>query len=95
MPFSFSRYLTFVLTLCSCRKNGLIRKIGLISKLNLSSQPCKETIAMQMLPNISRSKSSIEYNNRNILLQKRGREVSSRPLSFLKKALYEVKASCL
>ena len=36
-------------------KNGLIRKIRLISKF-MTSQPEKQTIAMLVLPNISRSK---------------------------------------
>ena len=62
-----------------------------------------------MIPNISRSKGNqtmkfgqvIEYNNRNIFLQKScrkwGRETSPRPDLFLffKKALYEVEASGL
>ena len=36
--FSLSRYLNFVLTFCSYRQNGLIRKIRLISKF-MTSQP--------------------------------------------------------
>ena len=37
-------------------KNGLIRKIRLISK-SMTSQTGQQTIAIQILPNISRSKS--------------------------------------
>ena len=36
-------------------KSGLIRKIRLISKF-VMSQPGKETIAVHILPNVSRSK---------------------------------------
>ena len=64
------------LPIWSCRKNGLIRKIRLISKL-MTSQPCQQTIAIDILPNISRSKDNqamtigqlTEYNKRNIFLQ--------------------------
>ena len=78
------------MTFRSCRKNGLIRKTMLISKF-LTSQPGQQAIAIHILPNISRSKGNqtmklgplIEYNNRNIFLQricrKWGRETSSRP----------------
>ena len=81
----------FVLPFWSCRKNGLIRKIRLISKF-MTSQPGQQTIIIHILLNISRFKDNqtmkfgqlIEYNKRNILLQKssrkRGRETSSRPL---------------
>ena len=59
------------------QKNGLIRKIRLISKF-LTSQYGKQTIAIHILPNISRSKGNqtmkfaqlIEYNMRNIFLNK-------------------------
>ena len=58
-------------------ENGLIRKIKLISKL-MTSQPGKQTIAIYILPNISRSKGNqamksghlIEYNMKNIFLEK-------------------------
>ena len=58
----------FDLTFSSCRKNGLMRKIRLISKL----------IAVHTLPDISRSKSNrpvkfgqlINYNKRYNFLQK-------------------------
>ena len=63
----------------------------------MTSQPGLQTIAIHILPNISQSKGNqtmkfgqlIEYNKRNIFLQKLcrkwGRETSSRPLYFLKK----------
>ena len=67
----------FVTTFWSCRKNGLIRKIMLTSKF-MTSQPGLQTIAIHILPNISQSKGNqtmkfgqlIEYNKRNIFLQK-------------------------
>ena len=73
-------------------KNGLIRKIGLISNF-MTSQPGKETIVIHILPNISRSKGSqtmkfdqiIEYNMRNIFTEKLytkcGKETISRLFS--------------
>ena len=36
-------------------KNGLIRRLRLISK-HMNSKPGQQTIAIQILPNISRSK---------------------------------------
>ena len=68
----------------------------------MMSQPGWQTMAIHILPNISRSKGNqtlkfgqvIEYN-RNIFLpklrRKWGRKTSSRPLLFFKKALYQVK----
>ena len=61
----------------SCRKNGLIKKIRLTSKF-MTSKSGLQTIAIHILPNISQSKGNqtmklcqlIEYNNRNIFLQK-------------------------
>ena len=58
-------------------KNGLIRKVTLVSKF-MTSQPGKHMIAMHMLPNISRSKGNktmkfgqlIECNMRNSFLEK-------------------------
>ena len=58
-------------------KNGLIRKIKLISNF-MTSQPGKQTIIIHTLPNISRSKGNqtmkfdqlIEYYMRNIFLEK-------------------------
>ena len=66
-----------IMTLCSCRKNGSIRKIRLISKF-ITSQPGEQTIAIHMLSKISGSKSNqamklgqlIDYNKRNTFLQK-------------------------
>ena len=65
------------MTLCSCRKNDLIRKIRLTKKF-MTSQPGQQTIAIHILTNISQSKGKqtikfgqlIEYNKRNIFLQK-------------------------
>ena len=67
----------FVTTSWSCRENDLIRKVRLTSKF-MVSQPGLQTIAIHMLVNISQSKGNqtmkfsqlIEYNKRNILLQK-------------------------
>ena len=57
-------------------KNGLTRKVRLISKF-MKSQPAQQTIAMHILPNISRSKGNqtmkfgqlIEHNTRNTFLE--------------------------
>ena len=71
------------------------------------SQPNQQRIIIHMLPNISQSKGNqtmkfgllIEYNKRNVFLQKSctkneaGRLVPNHIL-FFKKALYEVKATC-
>ena len=70
------------------RKNGLIRKIRLTSKF-MTSQTGLQAIAIHILPNISQSKGNwtmifsqlIEYNKRNIFLQK----LCRKPLYFLKK----------
>ena len=90
----------------SCRKNGLIRKVRLISKF-MTSQICEGTITIDILPNASRSKDNqtmkfgqlIEYDEKNIFLKKpwrkRGRETSFTPLFVFKKALYDVKTSDL
>ena len=59
----------------SCRKNGLIRKLRLISKFMLS-QPGLQTIAIHILPNISQSKGNqtmkfgqlMEYNKRPLFI---------------------------
>ena len=76
----------------SGRKNGSIRKIRLISK-SITSQPGEETIAIHILPNISRSKGNqamkfgqlIEYNMKNIFVEKSytkcAGETIPRPLS--------------
>ena len=67
----------FVMTFWSCRENGLIRMVRLTSKF-MTSQPGLQTIAIHILLNISQSKGNqkmtfgqlIEYNKRNIRLQK-------------------------
>ena len=59
------------------QKSGFIRKIRIISKF-MTSQPGKQTIAMHILPNMSRSKSNqimkfsqlIVCSMRNIFLEK-------------------------
>ena len=58
-------------------KNGLIRKIKLISRF-MTLQPGKQTTAMHLLPDIPRSKGNqtmkfsqlMEYNMKNIFLEK-------------------------
>ena len=65
------------MTFWSCRKNGSIRKISLISK-SMTSQPGQQTIEIYILPNISRNKGNqavkfgqlIEHNMRNIFVEK-------------------------
>ena len=67
----------FVLTFLVMYKNGLIRTNRLFLK-SKTSQPDQQTIAMPILPNISRSKGNetmkfgqlIEYNLRNIIVEK-------------------------
>ena len=64
-------------TFWSSRKNRSIRKISLISK-SMTSKPGEQTIAIHILPNISRSKGNqvtkigqlIEYNMRDIVCEK-------------------------
>ena len=104
--FCFQDISSFVLTFWLFRKNGLIRKIRLVPKF-MTSQPGYQTLTIHILPYISESKGNqtmtfgqlIEYNKRNIFLQKScrkwDRHTSSRLLFFLKNALYEVKASDL
>ena len=75
--FIFKIFPFFVATFWSCRENGLIRKIKLTSKF-MASQPGFQTIAIHILLNISQSKGNqkmkfgqlIEYNKRNVFLQK-------------------------
>ena len=75
--FSFPRYLNFCLEFLIMQENSLIKKIRLILKF-MTSQPGKQTIAIHMLPNISRRKDNqtmkigqfIYYNMRNIFLEK-------------------------
>ena len=75
--FSFSIYLIFFLIFLSWKKKlGLIRKVRLISKF-MMSQLGKQTIAIHILPNISRSEGNQtlkfdqlkEYNIRNIFFE--------------------------
>ena len=69
--------LIFVLAFRSCRKKDLIRKIRSVSEF-ITSQPGRPTIAIHILPNISRSKDNqtmkfdqlVEYNMGNIFLEK-------------------------
>ena len=80
------------MTFWSCRKNGSIRKVRLISK-SMTLQHGSQTIAIHILPNISRTKGNqamnfgqlIEYNTRNIFFEKSytkcPREIIHRPLS--------------
>ena len=87
----------FIMTFWSGRKNHSIRRIRLISKF-IMSRPGYQTIAIHILPNISKSKSNqtiklgqlIEYKW-NIFTQKLcrkwARETSSIHLSILKKCL--------
>ena len=73
----FSIYLDFCVDFLVIYKNGLIRKVRLISKF-VTSQPGKKIIAIHILPNFSRSKVNetikfgqlIEYNMRITLLEK-------------------------
>ena len=72
---SYSLYSAFTFSLY--RKKGLNRNIRLISKI-LTSQTGQQTVAIHILPNITRSKGNqttnvgrlIEYNKINIFLQK-------------------------
>ena len=74
-------------------KRGLIRKAKLISRF-MTSQPGKQTVAIQTLPNISGSKGnltikfgqSIEYNMGNIFSKNHTQNVGEKlfPDSFLK-----------
>ena len=74
--FSFPRYLNSCLDFSVIYKNGLIRKITLISKI-MASQPAQK-IAIHILRNVSSCKSNPtmkfgqfkEYSMRNIFLQK-------------------------
>ena len=75
--FSFSRYLYICLDFLAMQKIDLINKVRLLSKF-MTSQFGKQTIAIHILSNISRSKGNhtmkfrqlIEYNMRNIFLEK-------------------------
>ena len=79
--FYFISKAVFVATFWSCMKNRLIRKVRLASKF-MTSQPGLQTIVIHILPNISQSKGNqtmkfgqlLEYNERNIFLQKLSRK---------------------
>ena len=74
----------------SCRKNGWIRKVRLISIL-MTSQSGSQTIAIDVLPNISRSKDNQamkigqlkEHNKRNIFFKNCTENEAGRLLSDL------------
>ena len=55
MPLSFSKHLSFCLDFLVMCKNGLIEKTRLISRF-MTSQRGSQTVAIHILPNISRSK---------------------------------------
>ena len=86
------RYLHFCLDFLVMQENGLINKIGLISK-SPTLQPGYQTIAIHILTNISQGKDNqamkpsqlIEHKLRNIFLEKpypkRVGETISRPFS--------------
>ena len=90
--FSFSRYLRFCLDFLVMQQNSLIKKIRLISNFT-TTQPGQQTIVINILPNILRSKGNqttkfgqlIECNRRSIFLEnsyiKYGGETSPRPFS--------------
>ena len=75
--FSFSRYLGFCLDILVMYQNGLLKKLRLVSNF-MTSQPGKQTIAIHILPNISRGKGNqkmkfghlIECNIKSISLEK-------------------------
>ena len=68
-------------------KNDLIRKIRLISEF-MTSQPGKQTIAMHLLPNISKSKGNqiMKFGLLKPVYEKLytkcGEETTSRPFSY-------------
>ena len=90
----------------AARKNGLIRKLRLISKL-MTTQHRYQSVTIQILPNISRSKGNetmefgqlIDYDKRNIFFRRsfknEARWLVPDLFLFFKKAFYEVKASVL
>ena len=83
-------------------KNDLIRKIRLISKF-MTSKSGKQTIAIHILPNISRSKGNqtmkfgqlIEYTMRNIFLENSYTKCSGEtiPRSFSEKSKLSISGS--
>ena len=81
-----------------------MKQFALIRKLRLTLISGKQTITIHILPNISRGKFSqtmkfsrlMEYNVRNIFLQKSWENLSARllsaPICFFKKALHKIQA---
>ena len=76
------------------QKDGLIRKLRLISKFTTASQPGQQTIAIQILPNISRIKANqtiklgqiIKYNLINTFLEKSYTKFGEETRPFSKKS---------
>ena len=91
----FNKYLNFRPNFLVMQKNGLIRKLWLISKF-MMSQTGQQTITTYILQNISRSEGSqtmkfgllIEYSMRNIFLEKSYRKCGGKasPRPFYKKS---------
>ena len=79
--FSLLRYLHFCLDIYMYVKKGLIRRLRVIPKF-ITLQTVERIITIHILPNISKSKGNqamefvqlIEYNVRNIFLQKSGKK---------------------
>ena len=98
--FSFSRYSNLCLDFLITWKSGLIRRIRLISKF-VTSQPGKQTIAIHILFNISRSKGNqtMKWNIRKQIFSFKNHAENEAgtivPYLFLffEKALYEAKSS--
>ena len=90
----FNKYLNFRPNFLVMQKNGLIRKLWLISKF--MSQTGQQTITTYILRNISRNEGSqtmkfgllIEYSKRNIFLEKSYRKCGGKasPRPFYKKS---------
>ena len=89
------------------RHFGHVGKTAWLERLTfMTLQPGLQTIAIHILPNISQSKGNqtmkfgqlIEYNKRNIFLQKLcrkwGKETSSRPLFIFQKSLIWGESKC-
>ena len=93
--FSFWRYLNSCLDVLVMKKNGLIRRISLISKF-MTSRPGKQTIVIRVLHNISRSKGNQTMKLVFIVCQVEGYrnilKLSFRPLALPHiKLFYEIK----
>ena len=101
--FLFARNLNFCLDFLVMYKNHLIRKIRLILKF-MTSQPGHQTIAIHILPNISRSKGNqtmkfgqlIEHNMKNVEkpYTKCAEETIPRPLSKISKLNISLDQQC-